>query len=345
MKKLKKDIALEASINDLLKNDHFWEEEKAQMREKIDSEINLDWITSEVPHRSVWKKIFFFLIFLVIIFALYNIFIQLKLNNHINISNNASTKIETNTWDIVSEFIEKETNEVIEVMVQEESVLTKMFSRFNTIATKNHSFFNIWWEENISENKDGSFRLKYPKGSYIPSKNPIGWAWFIYKFGEAKQNTSLSYSFILSENFDFVKWGKLAGLCGWTCPRGWDDNAGGFSTLFSWKQGGYLDMNLVYPGAPKYGKNTGKKLLVLIPGKKYTIKQDITLNTPGEKNGIIKVYVNNVLVFKADNYTLRTSKNVSIDSLIFSSFFAGWDITYATPVDTYIDFSNFKLSK
>ncbi len=75
----------------------------------------------------------------------------------------------------------------------------------------------------------------------------------------------------------------------------------------------------------------------------YNIAQEIILNTPGKENGVLRVYVDEVMVYENPNIIFRKSKDISADKVIFSTFFGGGDDSWATPVGTSISFSDFEL--
>ncbi|USN58566.1 MAG: hypothetical protein H6767_00085 [Candidatus Peribacteria bacterium] len=62
-------------------------------------------------------------------------------------------------------------------------------------------------------------KILFPKGSYKPSAEPRGGAGFIYEIQDHYEKLALSYNLRFASNFDFVKGGKLPGLCGGQCPR------------------------------------------------------------------------------------------------------------------------------
>jgi hypothetical protein len=84
---------------------------------------------------------------------------------------------------------------------------------------------------------------------------------------------------------------------------------------------------------------------VLTPWKKYKLSQRITLNTPGKADGVLEIYISWKKMFEKRDYVFRNTDSVKINGLIFSSFFGWSDISWATPKDTFINFSNFTLTK
>jgi hypothetical protein len=73
----------------------------------------------------------------------------------------------------------------------------------------------------------------------------------------------------------------------------------------------------------------------------------VTLNTPGQANGSVSVWYdrsgNEPPDFETKNLTYRTVSTLKIDLIFFSTFFGGSDPSWATPIDTYVDFAHFEL--
>lgn len=204
---------------------------------------------------------------------------------------------------------------------------------------KNSAFTNIWGDENITPLSETRVEVTYPKGSYKPSASPRWGAGFIYNLWESYDEISMSYDIEFAKNFDFVKWGKLPWLCGGTCPRG-TEKGEGISVNLWWDKEQKLWISVLWSG----GKSLLDEALNTVDaGGKYTINLSIKMNTPWQNDGSIIVTVNGQKVLSQENILLRDIKDVSVDSLFFSTFFGGSDESWATPVDTSIIFSNFKI--
>ncbi|MCP4523476.1 MAG: hypothetical protein GY828_04620, partial [Candidatus Gracilibacteria bacterium] len=212
-------------------------------------------------------------------------------------------------------------------------------------VNNSHYFSSYWGKENIIKQADGSIKVLYPKGSYKPSAKPRGGAGFIYNMQEGYEELTFSYDITFAENFNFVKGGKLPGLCGGDCPRGGTNSDNGFSVRFAWKTDGFLDTYSVFPGSSKYGDFGNKNAFQFESGNTYTIKQKIKLNTPGEQNGLLEVYVNDKQVSQNSYMLYRNSQDITINSLFFNTFFGGSDASWATPDDTEIIFNNLKIEQ
>lgn len=295
---------------------------------------------------TVKNKIIFFIILLLAMISGYLVYIYsfwgVNTSQHIATGEHPSQVAQNiNSSDKVDEstYIDKSYEENLD----DKNEFSDFFQDESWNTNDASKFSSTWWEQNIELLSSKAIKLHYPEGSFKPSWDIQWWAGFIYDIGEKRESLSLVYDIELDKNFQFVKWWKLAGLCGGDCPRWADNNSNGFSTIFSWKKDGFLDMNVIFPWADTYWENLPRKVFQLEAWKKYTLKQTITLNTPWKADWVLTLYVNDKVVYVKTNYVFRNSVDVKIDALIFSSFFWGSDSSWATPVDTYITFSDFKL--
>ena len=212
-----------------------------------------------------------------------------------------------------------------------------------SVPDNSSTITNIWWQDNLTHHGD-YVTVVYPAGSYKPSAAPVGGVWYIQRFKQWFEHARLSYNITFDEWFDFVKWWKLPGLCGWTCSRWWSGVENGFSARFMWRADG--DLEVYWYTNDKKGQkwvSIWRGMYRFIPGVEYNISQEILLNTPGEADGKLIVYVDNQKVYELDSIMYRWNDSVTIDAFIFSTFFGWWDKSWATPISTGTKFSDFKL--
>lgn len=215
-----------------------------------------------------------------------------------------------------------------------------------------------WGFDNISliKDPDGRFdrvlQVRYPAGSVTPSysrkKNaPIGGAQFFADLGISPTDTlRLSYYLRFSDDFDFVKGGKLPGLFGGTRVSGGKipDGTNGFSTRFMWRRDGDGELYAYLPTSKKYGTSIGRGDWQFTPGKWHHLEQEVTLNQPGSNNGKVKVWLDGKEVLDKGGLTFRTTDDLKIEGIFFSTFFGGSSSSWATPKDVEIDFADFSIS-
>ena len=207
----------------------------------------------------------------------------------------------------------------------------------------NSEYAHVWGRENMKITEQWVV-VSFPKGSFSPSNGDIkGGAWFIYAPQALAQatHTKLSYTLTFADNFNFVKWGKLPGLCGGDCPRGGNADEKWFSTRFMWRRNGALEVYGYFQG--KAEQSIGRGMFYFVPWKQYEISQELKMNTPGKRDGVVKVFVDGKCVYEDTSMVFDTHSDISPNKMLFSTFFWGSDASWATPVDTSISFWNFTV--
>lgn len=216
-----------------------------------------------------------------------------------------------------------------------------------------------WGMENLEVLTDPSasfssiLRVHYPAGSVSPSfsrreEAPLGGTQFYANLGIAPQTSlRLSYYLRFSDNFDFVKGGKLPGLFGGEGASGGDnpDGTDGFSTRFMWRREGEGELYAYLPTSDAYGTSIGRGNWRFQPGVWHHLEQEVTLNQPTRANGRVRVWLDGNLVLDEGNLEFRSVDQLQIGGLFFSTFFGGNDASWATPQDVYIDFADFTVSR
>lgn len=194
-------------------------------------------------------------------------------------------------------------------------------------------------------------RVKYPAGSVSPAvfrkyNAPFGGAGFHANLDMKPQNSlRLGYYVRFSENFDFVKGGKLPGLFGGKVTSGGKipDGTNGFSTRFMWRKDGEGEIYAYLPNSSSFGTSIGTGSWRFQTGKWHHIEQEVVLNDPGRENGRIRVWLDGEQVLEQEDLNFRSTSELKIEGIFFSTFFGGGDKTWATPKDVYIDFADFSV--
>ena len=215
-----------------------------------------------------------------------------------------------------------------------------------------------WGLKNITAIADPSgrfskvLRVKYPGGSASPTVTrktgaPVGGAQFFADLGMQAQNSlRISYYVRFSQNFDFVKGGKLPGLFGGTATDGGEipDGTNGFSTRYMWRTKGDGEVYAYLPTSDEHGTSIGRGNWRFKPGTWHHLEQEVILNQPGSKNGRIRVWVDGKPVLDQSNLTFRSTDKLKIEGIFFSTFFGGSATSWATPKSVYADFADFSVS-
>lgn len=212
-----------------------------------------------------------------------------------------------------------------------------------------------WENLEIMADESGKFsqiiRVHYPAGSASPRASrregtPIGGSQFYADLGiEGQERLRLSYFVRFSENFDFVKGGKLPGLFGGTGASGGEipDGTDGFSTRYMWRKAGEGELYAYLPTSEEFGTSIGRGSWQFRSGIWYHLEQVIILNEPTQNDGRLQVFVDGVKVIDEERLTFRTTEDLKIEGIFFSTFFGGGDSSWATPNDVYIDFADFSV--
>nr|WP_290227297.1 heparin lyase I family protein [Trichocoleus desertorum] len=215
-----------------------------------------------------------------------------------------------------------------------------------------------WGLENIEVISDptGKFskvlRVKYPARSASPTvarkyRAPLGGAQFLADLNLAPRDTlRLSYSVRFSDNFDYIRGGKLPGLFGGDSKSGGDtpDGTDGFSTRFMWRKNGAGELYAYLPTSDKYGTSIGRGKWRFKPGVWHRLEQEVVLNQPGRKDGQVRVWLDGKQVLNQEGLTFRSTDKLKIDGIFFSTFFGGNDPSWATRKDVYVDFADFAVA-
>lgn len=219
--------------------------------------------------------------------------------------------------------------------------------------------FGYFGDENteIVGDASGQFtnvlRVHYPKGSASPLSNesdgsPLGGMQrYLGPLNNAPADRLvLTYDVRFPDHFNFVKGGKLPGLYGGKVTNGRriPDGENGLSTRYMWRAGGAGEVYAYLPTSQLHGTSLGRGNWKFSTGTWHQIQQEVVLNDVGRRNGSIKVWFDGRQVLDQEGLLFRTTNTLKIDGVLFSTFFGGGDPSWATPVDTYIDFANFTVS-
>jgi len=205
-------------------------------------------------------------------------------------------------------------------------------------------------------------------GKVGPIDGGVSWR---YKFTKPGDTYTAEYKVRVADDFNFVKGGKLPGMCGGSSPAGGASTkeADGFSARIMWREIGTLE-NYIYHMDRVERKNwgtdylwqksinTGEEIkdsewntldkvdnnhIYLVPGKWHTIKTYIKLNTPGKSDGQTISWFDDEEVLNM-NLRFRRDLSFSIDSFRFTTFFGGDDNSWAPSKNEMIYFKDFDFS-
>ncbi|KAF7315650.1 hypothetical protein MIND_00080500 [Mycena indigotica] len=205
-------------------------------------------------------------------------------------------------------------------------------------------------------------QITYPEGSF---SGDTGGAQFYNLWNSSGsagfQSMLLSYEVAFDKGFNWVKGGKLPGLRGGS-PNGCSggnrsDGSRCFSSRIMWRLNGQGE-GYTYTPTPNnicsdskvscnsddFGTSLARGSFTFSSGQWNHVTMLVQMNNPVDiANGNIQVYFNNVLAFAQSNMQIRTTTNLTINGLYFSTFFGGADDSWATPETTHTYFRNLQL--
>ena len=80
-----------------------------------------------------------------------------------------------------------------------------------------------------------------------------------------------------------------------------------------------------------------------MPGQWQRLDQEVIVNHLGQKDGVLRVWVDDRLVVNRTDVLYRVNENVLIAGLMFSTFFGGHDLSWASPKTQMASFRNFQF--
>jgi hypothetical protein len=192
--------------------------------------------------------------------------------------------------------------------------------------------------------------VRLPKGS-IDHKNPdapmggMGFRWKA-EIPVTARTACLNYHLKLPDDFQFNKGGKLPGLFGGDGPAGGKDVDGttGFSARFMWRTNGAGEVYAYIPGKPdNRGLSIDRGAWTFPRGRWVAMQQEIVLNTPGQPDGHLRVWVDGALKLERQDVLFRTVPELGFAGVMADIFYGGKTVEWAAPADTVIRLTPFEL--
>jgi len=208
----------------------------------------------------------------------------------------------------------------------------------------------------LVEDAAGAYvRVVYPKGAFGNGETGVQWKAYLPR---SYERLRVSYAVYFEPGFDFVRGGKLPGLVGGFVagsrdsvvsggrkPNGYD----GWSARLMWRKGGRVVQYLYHPDQPgSYGEDLrwqrAAQDLSFTPGRWHRVTTEITLNTPGRHDGILRSWLDGGLALAKNDLRFRETPSIGIDALYVSTFFGGDDAAWSTTKDEAARFRDFTVT-
>ncbi|QDT43014.1 hypothetical protein Pan241w_31090 [Gimesia alba] len=189
----------------------------------------------------------------------------------------------------------------------------------------------------VVKTKNGAaYRVDYAVGEIGPEKGGIGWRSPI----QPADTVELAYQVTFSKNFDWVKGGKLPGLCGGPESVTGGNRANGtngFSARLMWRADGRAEAYVYHMHQPeKYGERFPfPSDFRFQQGQSVLVRLRVGMNTPGRADGSLDVWIGDAStgkfrhVIRRSNMKWRQTKEISVDSLLFQTFYGGSNKSWA----------------
>jgi len=221
----------------------------------------------------------------------------------------------------------------------------------------------VTWQNGLTEGRGSiaagdsvsgtrSLRVAYPKGSVGPTEG--GAQWRVFLAGN-HDTVTMSYRVRFGSDFDFVKGGKLPGLCGSKCNTGGDvpQDTDGWSARLMWRDSvGRAVQYLYFPGQPgTYGLDlpwtvNGKNCL-FGRGVWHEVRTRVILNTPRRGSGAalhdgrVTSWFDGALALDSGGFLFRGADTMHVNHFYVSTFHGGNDASWAPSRDVSALFDDF----
>lgn len=197
------------------------------------------------------------------------------------------------------------------------------------------------------------WRVSFAPGQIGPTEGGIGWRWPFTKNGWT--SAELEYRLLFETDFQFVKGGKLPGLCGGprTISGGMECSGyDGWSVRVMWRREG-RGAAYVYHAAKTndYGESIPFPEEYRFPvGQPVMVRLRVDMNAPGHRNGRLRVWASDrrgrvLLVVDRRDLLFTKDLSIGVDSVLFETFHGGADASWAPPQPCFVCFTAVRIRK
>ncbi|EJD36093.1 hypothetical protein AURDEDRAFT_74614 [Auricularia subglabra TFB-10046 SS5] len=212
-----------------------------------------------------------------------------------------------------------------------------------------------------------AWRASYPKGSYNPSGEPKGGFGFYFAgpsdIWAGADQILFSYAVYFPGDFQFNMGGKLPGPYGgedqeiaFGCTGGRQaDRDKCFDLRLMWRTNGAGEIYAYVPETDgnkeagkelegtvidsSYGMSLARGAFNFTPGDWTVVAERVRLNTPGQTDGEIELWVDGKSVIHATGLAIRSSASSTFRGVHCQTFFGGSTADWASPVDQFAYFA------
>jgi hypothetical protein len=192
-------------------------------------------------------------------------------------------------------------------------------------------------------------RVNFAKGQIGPEKGGAGWRWPI----DRRESAELTYTLRFSQDFDWVKGGKLPGLCGGpenVSGGRRSDGSNGFSARLMWRRDGRGEAYVYHKNQEgDYGDSFDFPDDFRFPtDQPVTVRMRVTMNTPSTRDGNLRVWIrlegeSERLMVERSDLEWRSASTFGVDGFYFETFHGGGDRSWAPTKPCWVEFSGMKI--
>ncbi|MFM1813624.1 MAG: hypothetical protein RLZ98_319 [Pseudomonadota bacterium] len=193
-------------------------------------------------------------------------------------------------------------------------------------------------------------RLPREAGKSRDARSPSGTG-FIWapSWLKGSEQACLGYSIAMPDKFKFGTGGSLPGLFGGDSDAASnieEDQSGGFYTRMNWRDNGKLEVRYKSVEQPTGINFTiDKDGLRIEPGRWLRIEQEVVLNTPGEANGILRIWIDGELRLERKKLVYRSKPGETLAGVVANVHYATRDLKWApAPQNTALSLSPFLIN-
>jgi hypothetical protein len=157
----------------------------------------------------------------------------------------------------------------------------------------------------------------------------MGFPWPMAKLQMAT-SACLSYSVFLPDDFPFGTGGSLPGLVGGRMSdRGSAKPADGFSTRYRWREDGTTEIRAASAIAPDAQGHAVDPAGTKLPrGRWVRLEQEVVLNSPGEEDGILRVWIDGELKLERTSMAYRAQASTGFHGVVSDTHYADGNLAW-----------------
>lgn len=189
-------------------------------------------------------------------------------------------------------------------------------------------------------------RVNFALGKIGPEEGGAGWR---MPFGK-HEAAEMSYTLRFSKDFDFVKGGKLPGLCGGpeNVSGGRPANGqNGFSARLMWRRDGRGEAYVYHKNQKgDYGDSFAFPTDFRFPtDTPVKVRLAVRMNVPGKRDGALRVWIDEKLLVVRSDMEWRSVDSFGVDGLYFETFHGGGDKSWAPTKPCWAEFGELRVSE